>query len=250
MTNFNEDILKYLDKNYHVCQADGDGGDSTHRIGSISACSTNKELVDLMTKALIINEEYSGVGRFCRNPSPGRWYSNPNNTTRDQMQAVEAGWIVTNNVEQARRHFKQRLKRFMFHFSHENDGYDSGLPLIKKFPDITGPVESTLIIRGAQFSITRPLLYLLDIAYVLELLIFRRFAPLRDWDWDASFLPMLVAAKKRWPTFWIKIAIKMYAKLPVIERLRHYYSEKNGLNGIEPLGELLVDCYEREILNK
>lgn len=251
---------KYMDKNCHVVQKDGDGGDSTHNSGAAWACvaamnggkltadeRTASAKVDYLV-ATTVNER--GTGRYCRNPAPGRWYSNYNNQTRDAMINLEALWAIIGDVSTARRHYAQRIKRALFHFSHENDGYDSGLPLIRKTPDAPTPVELGLIIRSGRFWLLRPLLYILDLALWLDCAFVRKLNERNLYDYDAKLLPAMLAAQAVYPTFIVELARRAYAKTDAPARLRDYYSEAPGRNGIEPLGELMVETFQAKIVGE
>lgn len=252
-------IRKYTDDTGHIVQRDRDGGDSLNRLGcflSVASLESNddevRHAVAHIVAALMHNEDegmqlLGQPARFCRNPTnPTRWCSNYNNTTRDQMQPVEAAWAIRGMQEMARRHFWQRIKRCFFHFSQENDGYDSGLPLIKKFPDAPTPTELGALFRATGYAALRPFLYILDAGLFIDALL-SRYTNASSWDRDNQLLPCIIAAQKVWPTFLSRLTRRVYASAPVEARLRHYHSESNGANGIEPLGELMVLAYNKYI---
>lgn len=252
---------KYIDARAHICQADGDGGDSLNRIGCYFSCA---DITFADMRAYCVMMFYNNKsGRFCRNPEPGRWYSNYNNVTRDQMITLEAAWAILGEQTLARTHFALRIKRFMFHFNTEDNGYDSRegngvlIPLRKTFPDAPSPVELTVIIRAGRYSFLRPLLYLLDIAFIVDVGITRRLNDRNLYDTDVQLLPAVLAGLKVWPTFWMKIAKWIYAKTDAAERLTEYYAEgevyndKGELidrkNGIAPLGKIMSDAFRTQI---
>ena len=230
-------------------QADGDGGDSLNRLGCALSCSINDELLSKVLLGLynntVLGEEQTGEarGRYCRNPAPGRWYSNYNNTTRDQMLPVEAGWAINSMTRAARMHFALRLKRGMLHFSSENDGYDSGLPAYKKFPDVPTPVELGVIIRAGHFQLLRPLLYILDLFLILDVAVIRKLTERNLYDTDNQLLPCVIAGVKKFPTFLSRLAAKIYSKTDAPARLRAYHGPDN--NGIVPLGEIMCKAFEK-----
>lgn len=234
---------KYIDSNLQIVQADGDGGDSLNRIGCYGVCSQNYTLADEM---LASNSAHLPPGRYCRNPKPGAWFSNPNNVTRDQMLPVEAYWAVSGNIAAARQHLKLRLKRALLHFSHENDGYDSGLPLVRKMPDVPSPVEICVILRAA--SIFKPLLHILDIALIIDVTIMRNLNERNKYDLDNQLLPCILACKEIYPTYLSKLAAKLYSKTDAASRLKDYHAEGPGKNGIKPLGDIMARAFEKRIV--
>lgn len=234
---------RYIDSRLHIVQADGDGGDSLNRLGCYFSCAgmSGLSVADMVqyTKAMSFNEL---DGRYCRNPSPGKWYSNYNNTTRDQMITLEAAWAILGSAGRARRHFRQRIKRALFHFSSEDNGYDSGQPLKRKLPDAPTFGELATIIRAGRYGALRPLLHLLDFAILLDVSFFRR-----GHDSDNQLLPVVLAALKVYPSIWAGLIKRRYAKTDAITKLMDYHSEEPGHNGIGPLGVIMAATFFKEI---
>lgn len=242
---FAEIVSHYMDSHFHVVQKDADGGDSTHNTGATDACLASLGIENpFFQPAMEVNEV---DGRYCRNPSPGRWYSNYNNQTRDAMINLEAAWALRKDTARARRHFGKRIKRAMFHFSDENDGYDSGLPLYRKFPDPPTPVELATIIRAGRYWALTPLLLIFDLFLILDCAIFRRINERALYDSDAKLLPCMLAALAVYPTPLVHIAKWFYARSNAIECLLAYYGEAEGRNGIAPLGELMAGTFQIKI---
>lgn len=249
-------LLDYTDEREHIVQKDRDGGDSLNRIGAFYSCIA-ADYFDFTFSYHAAMAENERDGRYCRNPEPGRWYSNYDNTTRDQMINLEAAWALLGDTNRARRHFGQRIKRCMFHFSSQNDGYDSGLPLTHKFPDAPTPVELATIIRAGKYWALRPLLYILDWFLVLDCAIVRRLNARNLYDTDNNLLPAVLAALEIYPTFIGKIAKWFYAKSDAETRLLDYHAEGgvydvNGTlidvkNGIAPLGAIMARTFRKKI---
>ena len=91
---------EYTDEFDHIVQKDRDGGDSLNRLACILFCLyiLKKHIpvanhANWVANAIALNEEGGpGPGRYCRNPKPGSWWSNYNNTTRDQMVSLLAAF--------------------------------------------------------------------------------------------------------------------------------------------------------------
>lgn len=238
------DILRYVDPYAHIVQKDGDGGDSLNRLGIYETClkylqavhfEKYKDAADFFEEAMEKNSPW--LGRYCRHPAPGRWFSNVDNTTRDQMITIECAWVLNGKPDW--EHLKLRLKRGLFHFSDENDGYDSGLPLVRKFPDPTSPVELAILIRAFRLWPLYPLLYLFDLFLILEVALIRNLK-INHWDFDVKLVPCVIACAHRWPTIFSHIAAALYRRTNADERIRYYFRETDGNNGIRPLGEIEV----------
>lgn len=238
---------KYLDKNQHVVQADGDGGDSLNRLGCVDSCIyflRNKKLYfngSFLLNALPFNSKIPG--RFCRNPDESRWYSNPNNVTRDQMLPLESALAIGGLTQLARTHAALRAKRWFFHFSEENDGKDAG-PTVRKLPDPPSPSELGLLIRACDNKSLKAALWFFDLFLLFDVLVTRKLTDRNRYDMDNQLLPVVLASVSVMPTWISKLSARIYSKTDADQRLLAYHAEGPGKNGIEPLGKIMAETFK------
>lgn len=225
-------IEKYRDKFGVLVQPDGDGGDALNRWAHYTAAKYILNYGNPDNACVSLQQIISDLphGRFRRHPDHTRWYSNPNNVTRDQMgPALACGALLPENDGYLKAHALLRLKRFMFHFDTEDKGMDLG-PVIRKFPDPPSLEELAVIIRGVRLWALYPLLLVLDLALV---------ASISSNLQEGQAILNVAVANKRYATPFGKLAkYLLKRKLTGEVEIRAYHSPER--NGIVPLGELMI----------
>lgn len=252
-------LRRYRDQWGLITQKDKDGGDTCQRTGSAYALMAALGCeVDDRDKPLVEGFLYDldklrvAPGRYVRHPIAnepvnGRytpWYGNPNNFTRDQSVVLQAAMVLLGTTKELRELFEVRKKNKFLHFNTES--YDEIEEKVVKFPDIPAPIEFAQFIRGLDLWYLRPLLYILDLQLLTDLY-FRQRNIRNLWDSDNMMLPVILSCLCKWPTFWGKLARKLYAKTDAANRYREYYSEAYGRNGINPLGDLYETAFYETI---
>lgn len=225
-----------------IVQKDGDGGDTCNRLGLFySALTVLVETDDLglppsvglfADRAILTGNLPNG--RYCRHPDKTKWYSNPNNVTRDQMAPMECALALNGQRAALKAHVALRAKRGMLHFSTQDqvEGHPNAVQY--KLPDLCSPQELAVIIRGMGWKWLRPLLVLLDLFLLRELYLVEDAR-------DGQIVINTAVAKQLSPTFVSKWCVQEVKRKQVLltQTLTDYYSEANGKNGIEDLGKLL-----------
>jgi hypothetical protein len=245
-------------KNYRsdgiIVQRDKDQGDSLNRIGvyysTLAALGVTFDDQFTTPSAGLAWTEFKltdglNFGRFRRGVGQSRWFSNPDNVTRDQMVPMEAALALNGQKTIARAHFWKRASRLFFHFSTQNDGADAG-PLKFKLPDVCTPSEFGTLIRATKYKWLYWLLPVTDLFLYIDVVYSRSLNERSLYDADNQLLPQVLAALNE-PTFVTEYVRKAYAVTDAAARLRSYYSESDGRNGIEPLGELAALAFERAV---
>jgi hypothetical protein len=213
-------VLKYRDSFGLITQANGDGGDTAQREGMINV------LCYLLYKSELITSEYwhyikirSGdVFRklgpsfegYRRHPDKRKWYSNPNNFSRDQSVALclAFGFVDLLRLEFFWSEHKDRW--FFYPNTRRNFGVKGW-----KIPDITGPSHFGQFIRGFMAKRWRWLLYFTDsFDFFHSLSRYIKGHLDKDHADDLNFILSLLQAKVRYPTFWNKWALWVYDKTP------------------------------------
>ena len=231
-----KNIESYRDSFGLIAQKDGDGGDTLNKTSFYYSCLAvlNYQEEAWLERDLNIITKGLPEGRYRRHPDLTRWYSNPDNVTRDQMAPTEAALVLYNNTPKLFKHLLKRLIfRLSFHFSTQNGGLDEG-PIVHKFPDIISPQELGVILRSTPwlFIPLYPLLNLLDLA-----LIYDSTQPLGQGQ------PVInCAVAKKCPTVFSKLATYLLKKRSTgNDEITAYWT---ATVGVKPMTDLVIMAKE------
>lgn len=269
-----DSLLKnYTDKFGLITNADKDSGDALQRN------STYLILLKLMESDIhgLSAQEYVNKlskfevksGTYVRNPDPDKWYSNPNNCSRDQISLAAYAMCLYKDKHRMNRLLCAMAKRgFLFQNYHmgtdvptleQVDKTVSKLwpsflrkPILNikhnispyRIPDIMTPSFVSTIIRTYKCYPLYPLLLLLDIFPLLDVLHFRKG---NLWDSDNMLASQILTFDEVMTTPWIKLAKKLYKKTDYKQRILNYYFKDNQLDLCKPLGELYVEILKIRI---
>lgn len=244
-------LLSYRDMWGLIVQKDKDGGDCSQRTGLYYSLLKLAGIV-LTDRFEPIEEGYEhdmqmlevSPGVFHRHPDPWKWYSDPNNFSRDQ-QVVLMGAMIMMNDERRLEDIINRLKeRKYFHQNIVDNGVVVGSPEYRlKTADFITPMEASLIIRS-KFKLSfldKIKLTLLDSFMLLD----NYLAKKNGWDAYNMVCILHMICNRVHPTFMSKLGWRMVDKDLARKQIRRYYSE-NGINGIFPLGELYCMVIDQE----
>jgi hypothetical protein len=248
------------DENRLLVQNSGDGGDSLQRNsheailrGLARAYNGNPSL---FFNQAVMNQFEVGFGLYVRHPDKSKWYSNPNNCSRDQIGIAAQSMVVTQDTARLWRLTLRILSRFGF-MQNYYMGTDvptreevnktvslrwpkfirSHIVTLKtkiapyRIPDIITPGMIATIIRGLNLWILYPALLFLDI-FMLGDLYFRKK---NVWDIDNMTASQIMIANYKYPTPVARLVKRMYAQTDYKERIANYYKD-----GIPPLGDMYV----------
>lgn len=276
-----EEIKKdYTDKFGLVVQNDHDGGDSLQR----SATYLNlRHFADVDPYGLnipiyreMIKQFEVKPGVYVRHPNKDKWYSNPNNCSRDQMAIAVLSMGLYKDTQALNRVMFSLIKRFGFFQNHHmgtgvptrNDVEfklnQSGLfrilpnfiknPIINfktkiapyRFPDILSPLFVSSVIRAYGNFLGYPILVLLDLFMLADVIHFRK---LNLWDADNMLAQNVMYANELMPTFVSRLAKRLYAKTDYKFQLANYHCKplESGITNCKPLGELYVEVCKARI---
>lgn len=251
MSTVNELVLQmatYRDKFGLITQANMDAGDclnrTAHYYGALAALNQPEDdegNISHFGYIYNLNKITKGLpdGRYRRHPDTTKWYSNPDNVTRDQMAPAEAAMVLCQFGPEMRSNIKARLCRFLFHFSTQ-DQIEGSTAIKHKLPDPPSPIELGVIVRGLRLSWLYWTLPLLDYFMLRE----ARKQAEGSADVNEGQLLLYIATALRYQptTRSLQASHIMYRNKALIERgLRYYYREGVWSNGIEPLGELMIE---------
>lgn len=211
-------------------QADGDSGDSAQRTATYAVLSAlvrdpDHKLWETATEVLSV-----APGRYRRTPDMSHWGHDPTCFSRDQHSIVNLAHAALGRKKDLKASCWELTKSFGFHQNFLRGSDD--LERRWKFPDPINPTEVSVMIRGLGWWWLYPLLYILDVGFLVDLITRKR----RTWDYDNMLAQNLFYAVSRYPTRVGVLAFELYEETDFRERLKLYYSLEE--NGIPPMAEL------------
>ncbi len=237
----------YLDENGLVVQRGGDGGDSLNRTSVVRFLAQILGDMDLMDKVGAVARLSNAYGKYRRSNHEGKWYSEYDRTSRDQLTPVliYLGYISAGPYPAFNMLFFDHLKRGLlftyntrrnFQYPTLEEHLAKSTPDVKwnygwKIPDVTGPEFWALYIRGFRAWYLYPLLYFFDLETLIASVI-TRFQKQKD---DViNHAVVLEYAKVRMDTFVMKLA-RMITPRPLLQsRLDAFF----GMDQEPPINEL------------
>jgi len=223
----------YVDEHGLVVQKNGDGGDSAYRTALAATILTMLLKQDDAAKfyrALIDNCLLHNFD-WVRHPNKSEWWSDPKTFSADQAAKVMLSMLLMDDNKIVYYWLVKRMASFGFH---QNTRRNDDKTKHWKLPDIIRPGEVSNLIRGLDFWVLYPLLFVLDFRFLFDLY-FRKKTP---WDYDSLMAIDLIYSQFIMPTPIANIAKRFYIRTDYKERIRNNYSDDN--NGIYPLGELYI----------
>lgn len=243
-----------------ITQKDGDPGDCLQRTSSyylllneLGIRNDDRGISRFLGFKRDLDKLYWGFGRYLRHPGGEynsekkryiRWFANPNNVPRDQMVVTQAALVSYDMKDDMWAIIKARAKNFFLHFNSES--YDDQEEVRVKFPDIPAPIEFAQYIRGMEAWYLYPALLVLDLQLLSDLY-FRQMNERNLYDSDNMMLPVILSCLHRYTTPWGLLAKYLYSKTDAVARLRAYHSESDGKNGIEELGIIYEQAFNKLI---
>ncbi len=254
----------YIDAYSIIVQQDGDGGDSLQREGmyafgkwlrynSRANLLVVSEYPERQDAKRLLDKFEIEPGIYVRHPDPGKWYSDPHATSRDQLVPVIAFCAAYRDYPRLWRLFKATFKRGLFAQNVLRTGEPQGG---KKIPDtMIGHLGLFIRAGGDWTAPLYPLLFLTDtvdlIGTVLNAIPLHweednlrlRWQEPRDVDDNNTIVAHLLAARfKPTPVSWLNrqvYALTRPANLgntrlgesnPVMGALAWYHREDAGGN--------------------
>lgn len=235
-----------------------DGGDSAHRFGNTYFCLKllgeekfmGEDLYEFYCRCIAQYEAKKDTYR--RHPDPSKWYSNPNNFTRDQTVMLMAAMMVQNDKQRMRGLAWSLIKRAGFHQNY-HIGTDTTGVWYKdnKIPDPTTPAQVATFIRALDMWYFYPLLYILD-AFLLADIYFsekhdqkKKLENART-DYHTMLCIDMIKPALKYDTFVAKLARKLYRKLDYKGAIAWIFRPDSNC---PPIDELLIPVCKKYIDN-
>lgn len=137
-------VVIYRDSLGLITQTDNDGGDSAQRHGAF--IFLNSVLEDQATAIMEHSKRRFYIAsddRYVRHPDQTKWYSNPDNFSRDQHTPLVLAAGAVKDKHALKHMFVQHIKRFgLYQNTRDSNGN-------KKIPDIMSPEHLGYYIRAA-----------------------------------------------------------------------------------------------------
>jgi hypothetical protein len=261
----NLDFTKQLEPFRDVCgaivQRDLDGGDSAYRHALlICLLVLNKQTARAKTEyALLIKNNKAGFGLWRRHWAANKWYSNPNNFSRDQFQKVMLAMLLMRDYKNIFQTLLMQLLRLTFH-QNIHKGTDCTGIKCYKIPDLLGVSQIIMTLRAFPMFFTvliwalcgfKPwaftyyylILHVVDLSFFADLY----FRKKQTWDYDSLMCVELMYATTKMPTIVSILAKEQYKKSDYQERINYNYC--GNTNDICPLG-VYYNLTAQEIFNE
>lgn len=225
-----------------VRQADGDAGDSAQRDGTIWAIAKiiepDRTNFGAFNYEVAMKNHEVKPGYYRRTCNKEHWGYNPNNLARDQKSILQLAFAVNGDKKRLKESILNTVKRFFFHQNYYI-GTDTNGKFFHdyKIPDLMHPNEIGVFIRGMDFKLLKPVLYVCDLFFLADLY-FRKGSK----DYDNMLFQQLAYAQLKIPTYASKLAWLLYDKDDALEKIKDYHAvgvEKNGIKGFYELFQLL-----------
>lgn len=236
----------------------GDGGDSAHRFGSyiFAKAMLVHDKMDVINKEIYVHEYSSYYRRALnlympenqlprRHPDPSRWYSRPDNFSRDQTRMLLAAAYAMEDVTTSKRIMGNLAKRLGWHNNVRPNWVKPGQDGWKwKIPDNVIPSQIAMYIRTTKNKLLYPLLVVLD-AFLLVDLALTAYADAKDKRTDGSrtdahtmLLCDIVAGSRTLVTPCSWLASKIYRRMDYPGALRYIFDQRRSWD--PPLAEPLI----------
>ncbi len=239
-------LIDFRDVNGAIVQRDMDGGDSAYRHALyICLLVFAGHMGQAKFEYQIFKKNcHVGHGILRRHWNKSKWYSNPNNFSRDQWQKVFQCAIMMKDYKLIAQMLFQQILRLGFHQNIHKGTDCKGLSCYK-IPDLIGVSQIEMMTRLLWLPITAVLIFnygLIGIIYFIAWLHFvdlsflvRIYLRQKDsWDKDSLLCIELMRASMYLPSLTACYAVILYRKTDYKEKINNNYCVTT--NDICPLG--------------
>lgn len=268
VTNEMIDLILDLNKNYTdsyglITHKDGDSGDGLQRNATyhiLKKLLTNDYYgLDIEAYRTSMDKFEVSPGIYVRHPDTSKWYSNPNNCSRDQISIALLAMCMFNDTARVNRFVLALIKRFGFFQNHH---MGTGVQTIEeveastskkiilfrdlyikikqkviqyRIPDVPTPSVITSILRSYRSYFFYPTILVLDLFLLLDVLVFRKN---NTWDVDNMLAANILVANEVMKTPISMLAKYLYKKTDYKQRIYDYFTLHGTTDLCKPLGML------------
>lgn len=252
-----EMVAPYRDKYGLITQLDEsmDGGDAAHRAGVfyfglyLKFKDSPAELKEVRSKFLTdLNKLKISTGKFVRHPDPSKWYSNPDNFSRDQTMSLIIALGAFNEVKEVQANFDQLISSNGFFPNKLKNWTNEEKHLPFDYRDISAPSDWGMYIRALKKKEYYLALYFADLQLLGNALvrIVISYFDDRDTSDDVNFTLLLLQSELSMPTFISRSSAWIYSKY---RKVSPFTKVPNNQNAVASAWEYYFSR-ERPPLNK
>ncbi|MGZ3769653.1 MAG: hypothetical protein ACXVCP_08550 [Bdellovibrio sp.] len=234
-------VQPYRDRFGLITQKDEfmDGGDSAHRTaifyyGLYLQFENNKVELTKIKKRFFedLKKLRVGPGRFVRHPDGEKWYSNPNNFSRDQNTPMVIALGAFGETAEITANLAEVINSYSFYPNKLKNWTNEEKNFPYDFRDLAPPSDWGMYIRALHEKDYHHLLYLTDLQLLADALnrIFISYYNPQDTSDDINFTLLLLQADRVMPTFFSKISKWLYTRFRKPIPLKGL---PNNINGVE-----------------
>lgn len=236
-----EMVQPYRDRFGLITQKDEsmDGGDAAHRTGIFYyglylRFEKNKdELKNIKTRFLHdLKKLRKGPGRYVRHPDSHKWYSNPNNFSRDQNTPLVIALGAFGETAEINANLGQVIESYSFYPNKLRNWTNAEKVLPYDFRDVAPPSDWGMYIRALNETNYYHLLYFTDLQLLgnaLTRMVISFYDP-KDTSDDINYTLLLLQADRVMPTFISKLAKWIYTRFRTPIALQGAPSTINGVD--------------------
>lgn len=213
-------INEYRDEYNLIVQKDFDGGDSAHRIGiyysgmyllykdnKIYLTKLKKQFIDDLNKITVKN-------KFVRHPDQSKWYSNPNNFSRDQTTPLIIAMGFFDEKERIIENLNFLVKNKGFYPNNLKNWTNEQKVFPRDYNDFAGVTDYAHYVRSLKNKYFYPYLLISDISLFVHSIIriYYSYYDETDTSDDLNFTLSIIQSEESLPTPLSKAAKFLYAK--------------------------------------
>lgn len=236
-----EMVQPYRDRFGLITQKDEymDGGDAAHRTaifyyGLYLLFEKNEnELKNIKAHFLQdLKKLRNGPGRYVRHPDTEKWYSNPNNFSRDQNTPLIIALGAFGETAEITANLGQIIDSFNFYPNKLKNWTNEEKVFPYDFRDLAPPSDWGMYIRALNEKNYNHLLYFTDLQLLgnaLTRIVISYYDP-KDTSDDINYTLQLLQADRVMPTFISKFSKWLYSRFRKTTSLNGYPEKVNGVD--------------------
>jgi hypothetical protein len=222
-------LITQLDK-------DMDGGDAAHRAGVfyyglyLEFSKDQKKLQDIKKKFL---QDFSKIrlerGRYVRHPDSEKWYSNPQNFSRDQTVPLIIALGAFGEKEEITANFAHLVQAKSFYPNRLKNWTNEEKKLPFDYRDFAGPSDLGMYIRAFEDRDYHHLLYITDLQLLGNAFVRVAISYWDDHDTsdDINYTLLLLQSEQVMPTIVSKVSKWIYSKFRKVSPFASERTRKN-----------------------
>lgn len=169
IAHYYEIVEPYRDKWGMITQKDFDGGDASHRtglfyLGLYLNYQDDTNTVKIIKKSFLkdLNKIKKETGVFIRHPDKSKWYSSPENFSRDQTTPLIVALGLMGEKEEVKANLKNVLRNYGFYPNTLKNWTNQKKVFPLDFQDFAAMSDYASYIRALDYPLLYPVLMIAD----------------------------------------------------------------------------------------